>query len=100
MVTFPPFFQTFSKLLSSIFFGALVSAFGFPSQGTSLPSNFEVYVWCVALPAALTPSVVSVVPPCEASYFSVRLFGAGSPGLYFDFSTLSFHVPSQLSAAR
>ena len=55
-------------------------------------------VW-LGLPSAPTPSPVNLIPPGVASNFSVKLLGAG-PGLYLDFATSSFHVPSQLSAAR
>src|SRR5438876_4483879 len=53
----------------------------------------------VGLPSAPTPSPVNLIPPGVASNFSVRLLGTG-PGLYLDFARSSFHVPSQLSAAR
>ena len=71
MVTLPPFFQTFLKVLSSIFFGAAMSASGFPTQITSFPSNFEEYALCVGRPSALTPSEVNRMTSCAASYFNI-----------------------------
>src|SRR5450830_1207506 len=79
--------------------GAAMSASGFPAQGSSLPSNFDVYEPLPAAPSALTPSVESLIPAGVASNFNVWLFGPG-PGVYLDFATLSFQVPIQLSAAR
>src|ERR1700730_8334948 len=76
-----------------------MSASGLPSYGTSLPSNLDKYMLWVALPSASTPSPVNLIPPGVASTLSVRLLGA-RPGLYWDFAASSFHVPSQLSAAR
>src|SRR5215468_5745399 len=46
----------------------------------------------MAFPSASIPSAVFVRFAPSATKFRVRLRGAG-PGLYFDFSRLSFHVP-------
>src|SRR5437588_9778674 len=47
----------------------------------------------MGLSSAPTPSEVRCTPLPACSIFNVMLFGAG-PGLYFDLSTLSFHVPT------
>src|SRR5215475_7823117 len=53
----------------------------------------------VAFPSASIPSAVFVRFAPSATMFRVKLRGGG-PGLYFDFSRLSFHVPiSGLSSA-
>src|SRR5262249_52521534 len=49
-------------------------------------------------PSALIESAFTLICLSSASIFKVRLFGAG-PGLYFDFSAFSFHVPEWASAA-
>src|SRR5262245_27225493 len=66
--------------------------------GLSLPSYLALYSLCVFLPCESTPSAVSLMPPSIPSNFTVLLCGAG-PGLYFDFATFNFHVPTRLSAA-
>src|SRR5512140_2584797 len=76
-----------------------MSASGLPAQGTSLPSNFEVYEPFRTDPSAMTPSLESVIPAGDAVNVRVWLFGPG-PGVTCDFAGLSFQAPIQLSAAR
>ena len=64
-----------------------------------MPSNLAVYPPAVALPSASTSSWVSLMPSGAGSNFRVAPLGVG-PGLYLDFATLSFQVPTQLSPAR
>src|SRR4030095_5291242 len=71
---------------------ATVLAIWDPVSGESLPSKLAVYTVVARVPSALTNSAVTFSPWPAGSTFTVRLWGIG-PGLYFDFATLSFHVP-------
>src|ERR1019366_2709707 len=44
--------------------------------------------------------IVTLTPPSDASLVTVRLFNGNGAGVYFEFSTFSFHVPSVLSAPK
>src|SRR5580704_9042086 len=71
-----------------------------PVTGLSFPSKVAEKPYAIAVPSAATPAKVYFTPSPCASTVRVRLFGTGL-GLYFDFVTLSFHVPtSGLLCAR
>src|SRR4026209_2417136 len=72
-----------------------MSAVGLPVHATSLPSKFDVYWPCMALPCASVPSDVSLIPAGVDSNFSVWARATASE-LNFDFAAFSFHEPTQL----
>src|ERR1019366_8894773 len=54
----------------------------------------------IIVPSARSPVFVTFTPPLDASRTVVRLFNGNGAGVYFDFSTLSFQVPIELSAPK
>src|SRR5512139_553177 len=71
---------------------------GLPAQGTSLPSNLEVYPLCMGFPCASVPSDVSLIPAGVAS--NVRGWARTAPEPSCDFAAFSFQVPTQFSPAK
>src|SRR3569623_1840006 len=53
----------------------------------------------MAEPAARSPVVLTLTPSPSASRVVARLFTGSGPGEYLLFSTFSFQLPSELSAA-
>ena len=65
-----------------------------------LPSYLAAYVALIAVPSDRSPVVVCFTPPSATSRVTVRLLTGIGAGVYFDFSILSFQVPSELSAPK
>src|SRR3569832_1529365 len=54
----------------------------------------------MAEPSARSPVVLTLTPSPAASRVVARLFTGSGPGEYLLFSTFSFQLPSELSAAK
>ena len=73
-------------------------ATGLPIQGTSFPSNFDVYPVCIGFPCASVPSAVSLIPAGVASNLSDSVRMGLDPNS--DLAAFTFQVPTQLSPAN
>ena len=91
-IILPSFLRVCSVVFASMRFKDVVSYAGAPLTGESFPSDVAVYSMPVGLPAASSPLATTWRPDVAAVIVIMLFFGAG-PGTYFDFATLSFHVP-------
>src|SRR5258708_27269204 len=96
----PVFLRSSVRVFALTCLIAIVSYGALPVTWTSLPSYFAVYVALIAVPSVRSPVVVCLTPPSDASLVMVRLLTGIGAGVYFDFSTLNFQVPSVLSAPK